>query len=462
MTSFSRLTRFAPAVLLLTAAGCKDFLDVTPKTTVPAEKAIVDATSARSAASGIYDAMQSLDYYGGTFTEFGDLIGDDVIFTGTFSTYGEADANEVRSDNTAIQGIWDAIYDGINRANTVIAVVPNVGGLSDDERAQIVGEAYFARALMYHDLVRVFGGQNPTDLGVPIRLTPTTSISETFNVSRATVAAVYAQINADLNQAETFLPDNGLTRRASPGAVLAIRARVQLYQKNYAGALASADAAISGYGYRLAPRYSDLFTADGSDTPEDIFRLTFTPQDSHEIGFYYQSRTFGGRREIAPSAALRSLYEATDFRRDYNISFDPRNRRYGSKYPTPIGSEDLHVIRLGEVLLIKAEAEANLNQLPEAVTTLNLIRARAGATQYVFGAPGATTPQEIINLIVKERRLELAFEGHRFPDLVRLGLFVSVLTAFNGYPVDASQTRYPIPQAEIDVTGPSLQQNPGY
>ena len=199
-----------------------------------------------------------------------------------------------------------------------------------------------------------------------------------------------------------------------------------------------------------------------SDTPEDIFRLTFTPQDSHEIGYYYQSRTFGGRREIAPTSALRSLYEATDFRRDYNISFDPRNRRYGSKYPTPIGSEDLHVIRLGEVILIKAEAEANLGQLSQAVTTLNLIRARAGATQYVFGTPGATTKDEIIDLIIKERRLELAFEGHRFPDLVRLGLFISVLTDYNGYDVDPSQTRYPIPQAEIDVTGASLLQNPGY
>jgi hypothetical protein len=429
---------------------------------VPAEKAIVDATSARAAAAGMYDAMQSLSYYGGDYVQYLDLSGDDVIHTGTFSDYADADNNIMTSDNTTIGNIWDAIYDGINRANTVIARVPSVAGLSADERDRLMGEAYFNRALMYHDLVKVFGGNNATDLGVPIRTTPTTSIEETFNVSRATVGAVYTQIYADLAQAANLLPDDGQTRRPSLGAVIALRARVELYQKNYAASLVDATSVIDDFGYRLAPRYSDLFTADGSDTPEDIFRLTFTPQDANEVGFYYLSRTFGGRREIAPTGALRSLYEATDTRRDWNISFDPRNRRYGSKYPTPIGSEDLHVIRLAEVYLIKAEDEAQLNLLPEAVATLNVVRARAGASLYVFGTAGVTTKQEIIDLVIKERRLELAFEGHRFPDLKRLGIFIAVLSAFNGDQVSAEQERYPIPQAEIDVTGPSLQQNPGY
>jgi hypothetical protein len=80
----------------------------------------------------------------------------------------------------------------------------------------------------------------------------------------------------------------------------------------------------------------------------------------------------------------------------------------------------------------------------------------------VYGTAGVTTKQEIIDLEIKERRLELAFEGHRFPDLKRLGIFIAVLSAFNGDQVSAEQERYPIPQAEIDVTGPSLQQNPGY
>ena len=461
MTSFSKYKRIVPAVLLLSAAGCTSFLDVSPKTEVPADKAIVDATSARAAAAGIYDALQSGSYYGVDYPAFLDLSGDDVIHTGTFSTFADADNNTLTADNTTIRGIWDAIYDGINRANTVIARVPSIAGLSDDERAQISGEAYFARALMYHDLVKVFGDTSASGLGVPIRTTPTTSIAETFNVTRATVGAVYTQINSDLDQAEGLLTDNGLTRRASLGAVFALRARVKLYQKDYAAALAAADVVIGSGNYRLAPRYGDLFTADGSDTPEDILRLTFTPQDANNLAYYYLSRSVGGRREIAPTSALRNLYESIDQRRDYNISFDARGRRYGSKYPSPVGSEDLHIIRLGEVYLIKAEAEANLGQLAQAVTTLNVVRARAGATQYVFGTAGVTTPQEIIDLVIKERRLELAFEGHRFADLIRLRIAIPVLSAFNGYAVDPWQAHYPIPQAEIDVA-PSLQQNLGY
>ena len=462
MTSFSKTDRVVSAMLLLGIAACSTFLDVSPKTEVPAEKAIVDATSARAAAAGIYDALQSGSYYGGNYPVFLDLSGDDVGHTGTFSSFRDADGNVLTSDNGTIQGIWNAIYDGINRANTVIARVPTVPGLATAERDQLSGEAYFARALMYHDLVKVFGGPNPSDLGVPLRTTPTATIAETFNISRATVGAVYTQINADLDKAETLLTANGETRRPSLGAVRALRARVKLYQKDYAGALAAANAVISSGIYKLAPRYSDLFSADGSDTPEDIFRLTFTPQDANTVAYYYLSRTVGGRREIAPTSAFRSLYESTDQRRDWNVSFDARGRRYGSKYPSPVGSEDIHIIRLGEVYLIKAEAEANLNQLPQAIATLNVIRARAGASQYVFGTAGATTQQEIINLVIKERRLELVYEGHRFADLVRLGLAIPVLSALHNSPLDPAQTRYPIPQAEIDVTGPSLQQNPGY
>jgi hypothetical protein len=449
--------------LLLGAAGCSSFLDVTPKTEVPADKAIVDATSARAAAAGIYDALQSGSYYGGNYPVFLDLSGDDVSHTGTFSTFRDADGNVLTSDNSTIGGIWNAIYDGINRANTVIARVPSIPGLGATEGDQITGEAYFVRALMYHDLIKVFGGPTPTDLGVPIRTTPTTSISETFNVSRATVGAVYTQINADLDKAEALITQTEDTRRVSLGAVFALRARVKLYQKDYAAALAAADIVIDSGSYALAPRYSDLFSADGSDTPEDIFRLTFTPQDANNIAFLYLARTVGGRREVAPAVLFRSLYEATDKRRDWNISFDASGRRYGSKYPSAVGSEDIHIIRLGEIYLIKAEAEAQLNQLPEAVATLNAVRARAGASPYVFGTAGATTQPEIVNLVIKERRLELVYEGHRFADLIRLGIAIPVLTALhNNVAVDPAQARYPIPQAEIDVTGPSLLQNPGY
>ncbi len=438
------------ALVAIATAGCDSILDVDPADEVPVEKANVDANSARAAGRGIYDGLQSTDYYGGDFLFFNDLSSDDVIHTGTFTSYADADDNNLTADNSAISSIWDAIYRGIGRANLVLQKVPDVTGLDGEERDQILGEAYFLRALMYHDLVKTFGGRNAGDLGVPLRLTPPAGIEETIGVTRATVGAVYAQIHTDLNAAAGLITERSATRRVSVSAIHALRARVHLYQGNNAAAESEA-AFVLAQRYTLTDRYSDLFTPDGTDTPEDILRLTYTVTDAYTVGYYYLSKQFGGRREIAPSSGLFAAYSSSDTRRNHNIRFDSRPRRYGAKYPTTTGAEDLHLIRLAEVILIKAEAHARQGELIEALIEVNKIRRRAGLTDFVSADQAA-----IIAEIIKQRRLELAMEGHRWPDLVRLGLAASTL----GIPV--FQTVYPIPQSEFDVTNGTIAQNPGY
>jgi hypothetical protein len=121
------------------------------------------------------------------------------------------------------------------------------------------------------------------------------------------------------------------------------------------------------------------------------------------------------------------------------------------------GTEHIHVIRLGEVILIKAEAQARLGRLGEAITTLNVLRVRAGVAPLVFGGATLSTQAQVIDAILKERRLELVFEGDRWPDLVRTGTAVTVM----GLTGREFQTLYPIPQGERDVTT-GLDQNPGY
>lgn len=441
-------------LLVLATAGCDSkldsILDVDPSNEVPVEKAIVDASSARAAARGVYDALQSTSYYGGDYLFFNDLSSDDVIHTGTFTSYADADDNNLTADNGTVSSIWDAMYRGIGRANLVLQKVPEVTGLEDDERAQILGEAHFLRALMYHDLVKTFGGRTAADMGVPIRLVPPATVGETFGVTRATVGEVYAQIHADLNAAAALITEEFETRRASVSAIRALRARVYLHQGNHAAAEAEA-AFVLAQGYELTDRYADLFTPEGTDTPEDILRLTYTVTDANTVGYHYISKSFGGRREIAPSSGLYAAYSPSDVRRAHNIRFDPRGRRYGSKYPTTTGAEDLHLIRLAEVILIKAEAHARQGELPEALVELNKVRARAGLAPFV-----SAVQADVINAVIEERRLELAMEGHRWPDLVRLGLAVTVL----GIP--AYQTIYPIPQSEYDVTNGTIAQNPGY
>lgn len=439
--------RSLSGVLLLAAlAGCNDFLSVQPSTEVEEGEAIVDAVSARAALAGAYDAMQSGSYYGGDFLFFTELPTDNAEHTGTFTSFADVDLHVTASDNGTMESIWDAIYDAIGRANTVIAKIPAVNGLSDPEKNDMIGQAHLMRALHYHNLVKLFGG-------VPLRLEPPTGLDELATTERATVDQVHAQVVTDMTRAAQLISNDFDTRRASLGAVDALRSRVFVYRGDWAAALVAANAVI-GAGYELTPNFGALFTPDGNDTVEDIWRVSFTAIEYNLVGYYYISTSLGGRRELAPTADLEAAFTPGDARFVYTVQRDSRNRRYGSKIPTAIGAEDLHVIRFAEVLLNKAEALARLNRLDEAVETYNLIRERAQLAPHVLGVDVATQ-QQVLNAIWHERRLELAYEGDRWPELVR----TSRATAVLGIP--AFRTLFPIPQNEVDVA-PRIVQNPGY
>jgi hypothetical protein len=438
-------TRRLLAVLTVAAvAGCESTLSVEPSTEVETSEAIIDAGSARAALAGAYDALQSGSYYGGNYYFFTELPTDNADHTGTFTTFADVDLYVTTADNSTIEGMWDAIYDGIGRANTLIAKIPSVSGMEEAEKNDILGQAHLLRALHYHNLVRLWGP-------VPIRTQPPPNLEELASTTRAPQDQVYTQILADLDKAAQLMTSEARTRTGSKGAVAALRSRVLLYKKDYVGAEAAANTALT-FGYSLAPNFPDLFEATGNSTPEDIWRASFTATEYNNIGFYYISKSFGGRRELAPTANLAAAFEAADVRGTWSIKRDPSNRRYGAKFPTTEGAEDLHVIRLGEVLLNKAEAQARQGKLAEALTTVNLLRVRARVAPLVLGA---LTQQQVVDAILLERRRELAFEGDRWPDLVRTDRAISVL----GIP--AFRTLFPIPQNEIDVA-PTIIQNSGY
>jgi hypothetical protein len=432
--------------LALALGGCSSLLDTTPKDQLPEDRAITSAAGARAALAGAYNALQSGSYYGGDFYLFGDLSSDNAVDVGTFNSYADAAANQLTADNTTIRDIWAAIYSAIHRTNVLIAKVPGVADLDAAERDEILGEAYFLRALHYHNLVKTFGG-------VPLRLEPAASVDEASQIARATSDEVYAQILSDLQQAETLITNTSPATQATIGAVKALEARVYLYQSDWANAKAKADEVI-GLSYDLAPNYSDLFDAEGQDTPEDIFKVTFTAQQ-YQYMYYWISCSVGGGCELAPTQSLIDAYNPSDARLAWSISGTTEPDAWGTKYPTTAGAEDIHVIRFAEVLLIKAEAEARLNNLQVAVDTYNLLRVRAGVPEDVLGVD-VNTQQEVLDAIDHERRLELAFEGDRWFDLVRTGRVASVLPT-----VPVFQYLYPIPQSELDVA-PNLVQNPGY
>jgi len=480
----SPLMRFrhlgAVAALTLAAAACNSFLDVKPIAELPREQALTGPTSARAAVVGMYDGLQDETggyFYSGDYLFFRDVSSDDVDWTGTFTTFADAEDNNLRADNGDVRGMWNAMYTTVARANFVIAQLPSVGGIDAAEKNQLLGEAYFVRALVFHDLVITWGGRNPGDPGIPLPLTPAADASAGAKATRATVAQTYTQILADLDAAEAKMdPSVDDVTRGTLGAVRALRARVLLFKKDYAGAEAAATA-VEGMGYELAQNYADLFTPDvPNDDKESIFRLTFTAQDYSSEGYYYLGRT-----ENEPSAALAKAYQPSldtvstsptwlenwapnDLRAQATIVVDPTGDYCGlpicgTKYPTTIGAEDIHVIRFAEVVLTKAEAMARQGgaKLPGAVAEVNKIRVRAGLTPLVWGVD-LTTQQQVIDEVMLQRRLELAMEGHRWADLVRTGAVDAYLTAKGS---QTYQALYPIPSREISVA-PGLVQNPGY
>lgn len=435
-------------------AACSEVLDVPPTSSVPSETAISDAAGARAALAGAYAGLQLNGLYGHTLLDWTETLSDNARFVGTFDNYADADANALRAENQSVAGIWNASYDVINRANNLIQKVPAVADLDQAEKDEIMGEAYFLRALSYHNLVKLWGG-------VPLRLEPVPGATDVGDVTRASAGAVYTQILADLAQAGALISAGPeATRTASLGAVHAIEARVRLYQQDWTGAEAAA-AQVESMGYVLTPNFSDLFS--GNETPEDIFNVEFTSTQSQLVDFYYLPKALGGRYEVAPTTGTSGIIAAFDPASGGNIAnYNPTDERgiwsisragtrtYAAKFRNPAGDEDIPVIRLAEVILIRAEALARLNRLPEAVAEYNRVRLRAGlAADPVVGR----TQADVLAAIARERRLELAFEGDRWPDLIRTGAVPPSVPVF--------QQLLPIPQAEMDVS-PNMQQNPGY
>jgi tetratricopeptide (TPR) repeat protein len=437
-----RFRTLLPALGFLALAGCDETLTVEPTDEVEESQAIVDATSARAALGGAYDALTSGSYYGGDFYTFTEVLTDNAEHTGTYDEYADADANTLRSDDPVVEGVWAAAYRTIGRVNLLIERLPQVEGLDPEELDQMLGEVHFLRALAYHDLVRLFGD-------VPLVIEQPASLEEASQVTRAPVSEVYAQIESDLNQAATLMGEDAEPGRASLGAVMALRARVALYRGNWAAAEAAADDVIE-MGYELAPTYGALFGPADADTPEDIFRLTFTPQEYQLQGYYYQPN---GRWEVGPTEDIIGAYEEGDERLAWSIAEDDGDV-WTDKWKTTEGGEDIHVIRFAEVLLIKAEAHARQGELPQAVAAYNQVRERAGLDPHVLGEDVSTQAQ-VLAAIEHERRVEFAFESDRWFDLVRTGRATTVLD------IPATATLWPIPLGEIDVA-PNLTQNPGY
>lgn len=431
--------------LVLAAFSACDVLDIEPTNDIPAEGAFKDKAGIERGVLGAYVPFQNLGYYGRTYLLFADLASDNMIHPSeaTSSEYLEVDNNDILPENESIDGIWRSAYEGINLANNVITKVPTIAGMSDAEKAQALGELHFIRALNLFNLLNFFGP-------LPLKLTPTVGTGN-VDVPRSSVDAVYDQIISDLTFAEGNLAKSSVKVRASKLAATALLARVYLYQRDYARAANKAQSVIDSLDYTLLP-YHEIFM---DRSAESIFEIDFTATSRQRIAEYTLPTSMAGRREAAPSADMINAYEPGDERKDVSIH-SAGGAAYAAKYEDLVtGEENVIVLRLAEMYLIRAEALARTEgDIATIQEDINAVRNRAGLDD-----TDADTYPALLTAIEQERRVEFAFEGHRWFDLVRTGRALDVVPTVT----HIDQMLFPIPAEEIlNNLHPDMKQNHGY
>ena len=435
--------------------GCNKILNQKPFASLDATTAFTTGPAVTAGLLGAYNSLQNAAYYGTDYTLFGDLEADNLDHTGSFPQYEQVKNRAITPDNANMATTWNAIYQGINRVNTVIFSASKITGGGFDSAAAL-GEAKFLRAFMYFDLERAWGGSatgysDPSGLGVPLILTPTFTAADAAPHARSTAGQVFNQILSDLADAIANLPATNDQGRATQLAAYAFRARVELYLGQYDAAAADAETVISASS-GLTNSYPSIWLAKNVQ-PESIFELQFSATNTNGLYFYYF-----GRDEVATSADLAAAYDPADTRLPVNdfVGTDASGHSVDAttKYDNPDGSQDITLIRLAEMYLIHAESvlRGSNPDVPTATTDLNAVRTRAGVANTT-----ATTVSDLEAAILLENRLEFPHECHRWYDLRRLGLAQSVLGIS-----DVTKLPWPIPQAEVLTSGNVIAQNPGY
>lgn len=442
-------------VFSLATISCKKMLDVQPTDSISADQAIKDKTGVDKAITGAYYSLHDVGNYGRNKVIVEDLAADNLAWTGTTRDYQQIGENLIASDNAIIDGIWSSNYDCINRVNNVLSRIAGID-MSTDDRNQYTGDGLFLRALSHFNLLVYFGG-------IPIKTKPTLDLS-TINQARNTVPEVYAQIIADLQQAEQILPASRPLGWASAFSAKALLARVYLSQFQYTGdaaigalAKAKADEVINSGRFTLATAYTDLFHGN---TTESVFEVIFDAQNYNRLAQYFFPVSLTGRYEVSPPLAFAQNFHATDTVRFIaSITYDTiigatdtNYLPYGIKYiDFTSGTDRVYVLRLAEMYMIRAEAQAYSNgNIEEIRNDINTLRLRAGLSPTT-----ATTYDELKLAIEIERRHEFAFESQRWSDLVRTKRATTVLGIAEKY------TLFPIPLSELQ-TNTLMTQNPGY
>lgn len=431
---------------------------------------------------GVYS--QFFNYYAANsgYQGIPDILSDNVILatTGRGSNEIYFDWQYVASTGGAISLFWSEAYEAVNAANLVIGQIDNLA--DGDIKNNILGQAKAARAIAHFDLVRLYG-KIPTQsadanasLGVVyVKVEDGDTGNPLAQPARETVASNYAEIIGDLVDAAALIgADNG-EGRLDKDAVNGMLSRVYLYNGEYQKVIDAANKVTTPLA--TAAQLPGVYT----DANNAGILIEWSVNTSSETNFanvgviYSQTTGDATRSEYVAEFEFINSVDTTDARYDVltYVGTNSGNRynavkKFLGEEGQVNGRVDIKVLRVAEVVLNKAEAQYRLGLEDEALITLNTLRDKRDPS-YEGGETGA----DLLAAIMYQRRVELAFEGHRFFDLKRLGMSITRSTKgdlINGtgtppetlvLPAGNFRFQFPIPQDEINAN-PNMEQNPGY
>lgn len=507
----------AAGLIAILATSCEKQLEVSPRQSIDASTALTSRDAIEAVLTGLYARLKSARMYGRDFITHPEALADNGFATNKSGRLlPEANNNQGAHFTTTP---WTSYYAGINQINLVLEALPSLEltpAITQTERDRWEGQLYFLRGLMYFDMVKIYAYIPGAVVaaqdrgGVPLALTgiSTAAAALEFKPSRAPIDQVYTQIIDDLTKAEAKLLSTASVNLANKAAAQGLLARVSLYKKDYTAARSWADKCIVTAGSKMTTTSNYVSNWRSATHTETLFQVAFAT-NGENIGVNESLQTsfttlvtpgnpavLGGFGDLVPTIsllndlgiALAGGMTTANYALNHTIasrSTDVRNLLYepGNVGRGPIKTEctkfigkngfinldNVPVFRISEAYLIRAEAQATAGSAVfnagEALADLQFLKTRrytdySGSAQQA--ADIAMTPAQLYEEILRQRRIEFAYEGHRFFDLKRLGRDIVKTPNYN-FTLAFTDTRIlaPIPQGEVDGN-PNLRQNAGY
>ncbi|SCC56467.1 SusD family protein [Chitinophaga costaii] len=467
-SSFSGNKIWACALLLTAMSACKKFTEIgPPRDFLSSEEAFATDVSANATIANIYNTLTNGALVNQDATLSLALSADELTAVNPSQSQLQLEQNNLTIDNDNTAALWNAAYQVISQANVAIQGVTGATGITPEKKKQFIGEARFLRAFSYTYLVNLYGA-------LPLVLDA--NWQDHQRIARTPADKVYQQIILDLKSAQDSLPDSyssGTYIRATRWAATALLARIYLYDQQWAAAEAQATDVLENAGIYTGslPAPEDVFLAGSEEAIWQLQPASYlsNPIESNLIAAY-------GAVNYALTDNLANAFEQGDLRKDAwvteTVSDDGSSILYPAKYKgdpyDQSSSEYYMMLRVGEQLLIRAEARTMLGNTAAAIADVNVIRQRAGLDDL----PATLDKAGCLAAIAQERRIELLAEwGQRWLDLKRWPALSGatnavradeVLSLIKGANWQSTDVLYPVPAADLKLNPSLYPNNPGY